>query len=140
MLHYDPELKRLARQLRRQSTLAEVLLWQHLKGRKRCGIDFHRQKPIDQFIVDFFAPGLMLAVEIDGDSHRFKEQEEIERQRELEALGIRILRFSDRQAKTNIDGVVQEIDDWIENRVSDERTKPEYTPRPAATPLKRGFD
>jgi len=55
-------------------------------------------------------------------------------------LGIRILRFSDRQAKTNIDGVVQEIDDWIENRVSDEKTKPEYTPRPAATPLKRGFD
>jgi len=62
----------------------------------------------------------MLAVEIDGDSHRFREQEDIERQRKLEALGIRFLRFSDRQVKTNIDGVVQEIDDWIENRMRNE--------------------
>ena len=113
MLHYDPELKRLARQLRRQSTLAEVLLWQHLKGRKRCGIDFHRQKPIGEFIVDFFAPKLMLAVEIDGDSHRFKGREDIERQRELEALGIRFLRFDDLQVKTRINSVIQAIDDWI---------------------------
>jgi very-short-patch-repair endonuclease len=113
MLRYDPKLKPLARQLRRQSTLAEVLLWQHLKGRKRCGIDFHRQKPIGQFIVDFFAQKLMLAVEIDGDSHRFKNREDIERQRELEALGIRFLRFSDRHVKTRIDYVIQAVDDWI---------------------------
>lgn len=113
MLRYDPELKRLARQLRRQSTLAEVLLWRYLKGRQRCGIDFHRQKPIGQFIVDFFAPKLMLAVEIDGDSHRVKGREDLERQQKLEALGIRFLRFSDLQVKTRINYVIQAIDDWI---------------------------
>lgn len=115
MLRYHPDLKRLARQLRKQSTLAEVLLWRHLKGRQRCGVDFHRQKPIDEFIVDFFAPELMLAVEIDGDSHQFKGREDLERQLRLEALGIRFLRFSDRQIKTKIDSVVKAIDDWIED-------------------------
>jgi very-short-patch-repair endonuclease len=113
MLRYDPELKRLARQLRGQSTLAEVLLWRHLKGRQRCGIDFHRQKPIDKFVVDFFAPKLMLAVEIDGDSHQFKGGEDLERQKKLEALGVHFLRFGDRQVKTGINHVIQAIDDWI---------------------------
>ena len=121
MLRYNPNLKRLARELRKRSTLAEVLLWRHLKGRQRHGVDFHRQKPIGEYIVDFFAPELMLAVEIDSDSHRLKEREDIERQRKLEVLGIRFLRFTDRQVKTNIDGVVQEIDDWIENRMRNEK-------------------
>jgi very-short-patch-repair endonuclease len=114
MFRYNPNLKRLARQLRKQSTLAEVLLWRHLKGRRRRGVDFHRQKPIGEFIIDFFAPKPVLAVEIDGDTHRFKEQEDLERQRKLETLGICFLRFSDRQAKIGIDSIVQTIDDWIE--------------------------
>jgi very-short-patch-repair endonuclease len=114
MLHYNPRLKHLARALRKQSTLSEVLLWRHLKGRQRRGVDFHRQKPIDEFIVDFFASKPMLAVEIDGDTHRFKDQEDLERQRKLEALGICFLRFSDRQVKTKIDYIIQAIDDWIE--------------------------
>jgi very-short-patch-repair endonuclease len=114
MLHYNPRLKHLARALRKQSTLSEVLLWRHLKGRQRRGMDFHRQKPIDEFIIDFFAPGPMLAVEIDGDTHRFKGTEDVERQRKLEILGIRFLRFGDHRVKTNINGVVRTIDDWIE--------------------------
>lgn len=79
-LRYDPNLKLLARELRNKSTLAEVLLWKHLKGRQRHGYDFHRQRPVDRYILDFFAPKLMLAVEIDGDSHRFKADEDAERQ------------------------------------------------------------
>ena len=116
MLRYNPKLKSLARELRKLSTLAEVLLWRHLKGRQRCGVDFHRQKPIGEFIVDFFAPRLMLAVEIDGDTHRFKGAEDAERQRKLEAVGIRFLRFSDREVKANADGVAQAIDHWIESQ------------------------
>jgi very-short-patch-repair endonuclease len=114
MLHYNPRLKHLARALRKQSTLSEVLLWRHLKGRQRRGVDFHRQKPIDEFIIDFFASQPMLAVEIDGDTHRFKGTEDLERQRKLETLGIRFLRFGDRLVKTNINCVVRTIDDWIE--------------------------
>jgi len=111
VLRYNPDLKRLARHLRKQGTLAEVLLWRHLRGRRRGGVAFYRQKPVDAFIVDFLAPELMLAVEIDGDSHQFKGQEDFERQGKLETLGIRLLRFADRQVKANPDGVVQVVDD-----------------------------
>ena len=67
--HYNPKLKQRARQLRNNSTLSEVLLWNELKNGKMKGKDFHRQKPIENFIVDFFCPELALAIEIDGTSH-----------------------------------------------------------------------
>ena len=113
-LPYDPALKRLAKALRNQSTLSEVLLWQQLKRGQRSGFDFHRQKPIDRYIVDFFSHELMLVVEIDGKSHNFKGPEDETRQQKLEAMGIRFLRFDDREVKGNLDGVVQAIDTWIE--------------------------
>lgn len=55
--------------LRKNSTFSEVLLWQHLKGKQLLGYDCHRQKRIDQFIVDFYCPRLKLVIEIDGSSH-----------------------------------------------------------------------
>ena len=54
IIPYNPKLKEIARQLRNNSTLSEVLLWLELKGKKMRGYDFHRQKPIDNYIVDFF--------------------------------------------------------------------------------------
>ena len=114
-LPYDPRLKKLARELRNQSTLAEILLWRHLKGGQRQGYDFHRQKPIGEYIVDFFAADLMLAIEIDGDSHKLKGAEDEVRQQRLEALEIRLLRFADSEVKANLDGVLQAIDNWIED-------------------------
>ncbi len=86
IIPYDPKLKQLARELRNKSTLAEVLLWKHLKGKQIQGYDFHRQKPLDQYIVDFFCSELMLAIEIDGDSHDYKEREDQRRQNRLESL------------------------------------------------------
>lgn len=114
-LPYDPALKKLARELRSHSTLSEVLLWRTLKSGQRQGFDFHRQKPIDRYIVDFFCAELMLAVEIDGDSHKFKGPEDDQRQARLESLGVRFLRFNDRLVKLNIDAVVLAIDTWIES-------------------------
>lgn len=72
LMRYNPRLKALARELRKKSTLAEVLLWQCLRKGQRSGYDFHRQWPIDEYIVDFFAPELLLAIEIDGGSHKFR--------------------------------------------------------------------
>jgi very-short-patch-repair endonuclease len=102
--------------LRRRSTLAEVLLWRELKGRQRRGYDFHRQCPIERWIVDFFAPELMLAVEVDGLTHDFKADEDAVRQRRLEALGVRMLRFGDREVKRDPAWVAGQIDQWIEAR------------------------
>ncbi|HEY8993201.1 MAG TPA: endonuclease domain-containing protein [Lacunisphaera sp.] len=101
------------RELRNRSTLAEVLLWRQLKGRQRRGYDFHRQKPIDEYIVDFFSDDLMLAVEIDGDSHTLKGEADEIRQKRLESFGVRFLRFDDAAVKSNIDAVVHAIDNWI---------------------------
>lgn len=53
-IHYNPKLKPLARQLRNNSTKAEIRLWGYLKGKQMHGYDFHRQKPIDNYIADFF--------------------------------------------------------------------------------------
>jgi very-short-patch-repair endonuclease len=110
-LKYNPNLIPTARTLRKHSTLAEILLWNELKGKKILGYDFHRQKPIGNYIVDFFCPRLMLAVEIDGASHVDKTDEDIERQKELESLGVRFLRFQDIEVKKNLEGVIAGIRD-----------------------------
>ncbi len=113
-IHYNPKLKQLARNLRNNSTLSEVLLWNQLKGRKMKGYQFNRQRPILDFIVDFFCPKLNLVIEIDGWSHIGKEQNDKKRQEKIEYLGITFLRFDDHDVKTNMDGVYQIIMEWIE--------------------------
>ncbi len=115
LIYYNPELKQRARELRNSSTLSEVLLWVELKKlKKQYGYDFHRQKPIGNYIVDFFCYKLMLAVEIDGESHIGKEEKDEERQRKLEEIGINFLRFDDLEVKWNVDGVIKKIKEWIE--------------------------
>jgi very-short-patch-repair endonuclease len=114
VLRYKPKLKELTKQLRNNSTLAEVLLWNELKNRKLKGYRFIRQKPIGNYIVDFFCKELFLAIEIDGSTYNNKGEEDIRRQEELEKLGIEFLRFRDKDVKNNIGDVVQSIVDWIE--------------------------
>lgn len=112
-LKYNPKLKELAGKLRKNSTLSEVLLWQKLKGRKMRGFDFHRQKPLDEYIVDFFCPDLKLVLEIDGSTHNTKLKEDSRRQERLETLGFTVLRFLDRDVKMNLAGVLDSIENWI---------------------------
>ena len=118
ILPYSPKLKELARKLRKSSTLSEVLLWQHLKGKQMLGYDFHRQKPIDNYIIDFFCNELMLAIEIDGVSHDFEEVyvKDMAREQRLESLGVHFLRFDDREVKKDINNVLQAIENWILER------------------------
>ena len=111
--------------MRKSGTLSEVLLWRYLKGKKVLGYDFDRQKPIDNFIVDFFCNELMLAIEIDGVSHENKGEEDGARQSRLESLGVRFLRFYDSDIKENIQGVLWVIEDWIRKH------KDEPTPCPS---------
>jgi len=112
ILKYNPALKEKARELRNTSTKTEILLWKFLKGKQLCGYDFHRQKPIDEYIVDFFCPDLMLAIEIDGVSHIGKEIYDTEKQGKLEKLGVRFLRFKDKDVFYNCDFVMKEIEKW----------------------------
>ena len=118
IIPYSPKLKELARKLRKSSTLSEILLWQHLKGKQMLGYDFHRQKPIDDYIVDFFCNELMLAIEIDGVSHDFEEVyvNDMAREQRLESLGVHFLRVDDREVKKDINNVLQAIENWILER------------------------
>jgi very-short-patch-repair endonuclease len=108
IIPYNPKLKELARELRKNSTLSEVLLWLKIKG-KVMGVEFHRQVPIDNFIVDFYCHELMLAIEIDGSSHDNKQDYDQNRQFILENLGVKFIRFRDIDVKQRMGWVLEEL-------------------------------
>jgi very-short-patch-repair endonuclease len=66
IIPYNPKLVSLAKQLRNNMTLSEVLLWDELKSKQLLGYEFDRQRPIDNYIVDFYCKDLQLVIEIDG--------------------------------------------------------------------------
>jgi very-short-patch-repair endonuclease len=115
-IHYNPRLKELARQLRNNSTQSEIKLWKYLKGKQMMGYDFHRQKPIGNYIVDFFCNKLQLVIELDGFSHHFENtyQKDIEKEDSLKKLGITVLRFQDSEVMHRIDEVIGIIQTYIE--------------------------
>jgi very-short-patch-repair endonuclease len=109
IIPYNPNLVPLARKLRNNSTLSEVLLWQKIKG-KKMGYDFDRQKPILNYIVDFYCRDLLLAIEIDGNSHDHKAKEDLRRQERIESFGVTFIRFDDLEVKKNMDEVLQTLE------------------------------
>ncbi len=120
IIPYQPHLKHLARQLRNNSTKAEIYLWLRLKNKQILGFDFHRQKPLLNYIVDFYCHELNLAIEIDGDVHELKEvsrRDQI-RQQEIENYGVSFLRFSNDDICNNIDYVIENLKEWILERGS----------------------
>lgn len=96
-------------------TIGEALLWKELKQKQMMGFDFDRQRPIDKYIVDFYCKDLKLAIEVDGVTHYTEQAVEHDaiRQAKLESLGISFLRFDDEYIKTNINGVLAIIREWI---------------------------
>ena len=117
-IYYNTKLKRIARNLRNDSTLSEVLFWNKIKGKSILGYQFLRQKPIGNFIVDFYCNKLKLAIEIDGDSHGFEEsiQNDKIKENHLSRLGVDLIRYSDQEVKINIVGVINHLVDWIEKK------------------------
>jgi very-short-patch-repair endonuclease len=113
IIPYNPILKERARELRNNSTLSEILLWRELKGKQMMGYDFDRQRPIDNYIVDFYCKDLMIAIEIDGESHYGNEEKDSIRQEKLENLGVHFLRFDDLDVKYKMNDVVKTITEWI---------------------------
>jgi len=113
-VYYHPKLKALSRNLRKKSTLSEVLLWNILKGKKIKGYQFMRQKPIDNYIVDFFCSKLKLIIEVDGISHNDKYKRDQIRQQRLESRDFSVLRFYEKDIKKDIRAVIGAIEDWIE--------------------------
>ncbi len=121
ILPYDRHLRQRARELRNNATWSEILLWRDIKNRA-LGVEFHRQVPIGQFIVDFYCHELRLAIEIDGSSH--EQETDALRQKRLEALGVRFLRFSDLDVKKRLVWVLEAIDEGVRQAVG--QTSPSH--------------
>jgi very-short-patch-repair endonuclease len=115
IIPYNPKLTALGRKLRNESTETEIYLWLKLKGKQMYGYDFHRQKPIDNYILDFFCYDLLLGIEVDGYSHEIVEVYNKDRIKEkrMNELGITILRFSDFEVLKDIENVIRAIEFFI---------------------------
>ncbi len=114
MLPYNKNLKQRSRQLRKSMTDAERHLWVKIRMKQLKGYQFYRQKPIGDYIVDFFCPRAKLVIEVDGSQHSSDEMTEYDRIRDehIRSLGLRVLRFTNTEVLTNIEGIIESI---IEN-------------------------
>lgn len=110
IIPYNPRLKILAKELRKQRILSEVILWKVIKG-KSLKVEFHRQVPMLEFIVDFYCHELKLVIEIDCSSHQYDEsfKDDMMRQQLIENYGVTFIRFLDSDVKNNLENVLKEI-------------------------------
>lgn len=99
MKPYNKNLKQTSRDLRNNMTDAEKLLWSRLRNKQILGLPFYRQKPILNYIVDFYCPAANLVIEYDGSQYFTNEGLEVDwiRDEALAELGLRVLRFDNGQ-------------------------------------------
>ena len=98
-----------ARELRRDMTPAERVLWGRLRNRQLEGLKFRRQHPLGRFIVDFCCAQHRLIVEVDGGVHRNQREYDEARTQVLQAYGYRVLRFSNEAVLGDVDAVLEVI-------------------------------
>ena len=107
-------------------TDAEIALWVKLRRKQLHGLQFYRQKPLGNFIVDFYCPAAQLVIEIDGGQH-YTEDGAIRdglRDAYLESLRLRVLRFSNIDVLTKMDGVIAAIVRHLETELKLLKTSP----------------
>ena len=109
-LPYNTNLTALARENRKNPTPAEFKLWKEvLRTRQFAGYKFLRQKPLGGYIADFYCSELQLVIEVDGDSHAESEEYDLERTKILNALGLQVIRYANRDIMRNIQGVYEDL-------------------------------
>lgn len=102
-------MKSLARELRRQATDAEKLLWHYLRARRLAGYKFRRQVVIEPYIVDFVCFGSKLIVEADGGQHIEKAEYDAKRTFFLQSMGYEVMRFWNHEILRDINVVLEQI-------------------------------
>ncbi len=112
MLPYDRKLKERSQQLRLGMTAAETFLWSKIKVKQVKSHWFYRQKPVGEYIADFYCPAAKLVIEVDGGQHFSDEMIEYDsvRNEYMVSLGLRVLRFTNTEVLTNIEGVLERIE------------------------------
>ncbi len=120
MLYYNEKLKSNARRLRSNLTDAEILLWSRLRRKQLLNVQFYRQKPIGNYITDFYAPSAKLVIEVDGGQHFEEYHMQKDRKRDffMEKQGLKVLRFDNLQVLQSTKDVMDVIFNTLELRVS----------------------
>ena len=114
-LPVNKSLRQIARNMRNNATLGEVLLWKHLKSRRANGLDFDRQKVIGNYIVDFYCAKLKLVIEVDGSSHDNKFEYDFARDDYLRGLGLYVIHINDADVRFKMNAVLGDIETVILN-------------------------
>ncbi|MFV5503465.1 MULTISPECIES: endonuclease domain-containing protein [unclassified Acinetobacter] len=122
MKPYNKNLKQASRDLRNHMTEAEKLLWSRIRNKQILDLQFYRQKPILNYIVDFYCPAANLVIECDGSQHFTNEGLEADRVRDeaLVQLGLKVFRFDNGQVMTRLDDVVEVVYQSCLNELSKE--------------------
>ena len=107
----DPTVRLHRRELRKNQTDLERLLWMQLRNKQLEGVKFFRQYSIGAYIVDFYSPRLRLAIEVDGGQHNetINKQKDIARTRYLQNNGVKLIRFWNNDVLRNLEGVLETI-------------------------------
>ena len=129
VIPYNKNLKELSKSLRSNLTEAEWCLWKRIRL-KHLGYVFYRQKPIGDYIVDFYCPRAKLVIEVDGSTHFTDETIEYDRIREecMSSLGLRVIRFTNTEVLMRIEWVIKRIEEEISVKI------------PFSPPLLKGGD
>lgn len=98
-----------AKELRKEQTPAEAMLWRVLRQRAVNGLKFRRQHPLDGFILDFFCPEARLCVELDGGIHDARQERDAARTEQLQARGLRVIRFRNEEVEDDLPSVLRRI-------------------------------
>ena len=111
MLKYNKNLKQISRTLRKNMTKEEIILWSRIRRKQIKEVQFYRQKPIGNFIADFYCPKAKLIIELDGSQHYEKEGIKKDKIRDeyFESLGLKVLRFTNLDVLKNLNGVLERI-------------------------------
>ena len=105
------DIQQRAKELRKEATPAERILWERLRGKQLSGFKFRRQAPLGRVIADFYCAKAKLIIEVDGDVHDVQVEEDEQRTREIESFGYRVIRFKNDAVVSNIESVLKSIMD-----------------------------
>jgi very-short-patch-repair endonuclease len=113
-LRSNPQTKRRAIELRKESTSAERKLWSRIRN-DQLGVSFRRQHAIGKYIPDFCSPKAKLIIELDGSQHLDQHKYDEERTKYFESIGYKVIRFWNNDVMKDIDGVIRAIMQGMES-------------------------